>query len=162
VTYPIPLGRGRSISLEALRSSHSGQGDPKRMFEVRTLDWHHLYDMGEFDREQNYHRIQNGVGYALIKDGRVLWVGGAIRLWPGVAKAWTLTREDNNKLTQRRIFHGVRIIFNAINKRYDRVEADTDASGTGGAWLDKLGFKAESEMRKYWQGKTFVRYGLVN
>lgn len=132
------------------------------MLEIRTLDWHHLHNLGQHDSSQNSYKIENGVGYVLIENGQVLGAGGLIFMWPGVSKAWTIVREGNSGLIMRRIHHAVKTIFKTIQNHMDRVEAEAVFdSSCNSEWLKRLGFEWEGNMSKFRDKQTYARFGMV-
>ncbi len=93
-----------------------------------------------------------GVGYTLVRDGRVLGCGGALNMWQGVAEAWVVVRQDataeERKALARHLRRGLPKLVRDHGLR--RLQATVVAAHERGRHLAEwLGMKPEGFMARY-------------
>jgi len=104
-----------------------------------------------------------GPGFTGIKDGEVVASAGVMIIWDRVGEAWTVTSPLVNKYAS--FFH--KTIKDHLDKvinqyRLERVQCFVDKENKMATkWAEKLGFEYEGEMRKFFQGKTYLRYSRI-
>jgi len=104
-----------------------------------------------------------GPAFSAFFDGALFVIAGINILWPGVGEAWAMFGSGY----QRHGFFIHRTTIRYINRLSDdynleRLQAVVKQDHWAGIeWIDRLGFKYEGEMKKYFQGKTYLRYAKI-
>lgn len=98
----------------------------------------------EFARDLTQHK---GVGWAAVRDGRVIAAAGIVEMWEHRATAWALFSQDAiDGFIQ--IHRAVRDVL--ADAPWRRVEMTVDAQHDAGVrWAERLGFQCEGRMRAY-------------
>lgn len=108
--------------------------------------------------------LLRGPAYTIIKNGQVVWCGGLVMLWPGMAEAWgvpSMSLQDCPLGFHRLVVTVLRELIETMKLR--RVQC-TIASvfGISQRWVQALGFQHEGDMAMYGpDGADHKRYALV-
>jgi RimJ/RimL family protein N-acetyltransferase len=106
---------------------------------------------------------RRGVGFSGWVDDRLAGCAGLLPLWPGVAEAW-LAPTALGRAYPVFLCRSVRNVLRMAVRDWGlwRVQADVVADhGAGIAFVERLGFRPESVMRRYGpKGEDFLRYAM--
>lgn len=105
-----------------------------------------------------------GVGWTLVRDGRVLGCGGALAMWDGVAEAWVVVRADategERRTLARYLRRGAPRMVRDLGLR--RLQATVVVAHDRGRQLAEwMGMRPEGMMLRYGpdkDGSDHVRY----
>ena len=106
--------------------------------------------------------LARGPAYTLT-NGEIIGCGGILPLWKGVGEAWVISSPQVEKhpiAFARTIW---RKLFELIDSMgLERVQSLVDAEHkVSMVWVERMGFKQEGLMRKYMDGRDFIRYAWV-
>lgn len=103
---------------------------------------------------------QRGPAYTVFCNGEPSMIAGIAILWSGAGEGWAMFGAGYRQ--HGRFIH--RVVVKYIKKLVEeyslkRLQAVVLKDHWAGIeWVDRLGFKFEGEMEKYFQGKTYLRY----
>jgi hypothetical protein len=108
--------------------------------------------------------LTRGPAYTIVYANQIVWCGGVVILWPGVAEAWAV---PSMSLADCPVaFHrDVKIVLGQLieTMQLRRVQCTVhNLFRSSRKWLEKLGFHFEGEMPKYGpDGSDHYRYAWV-
>jgi len=123
---------------------------------------------GFFKTDEAYARI-DGLAKVSVQaatflyDGRVLFVAGFVRLWPGVFEVWMLP-SVYIKTAPRSFARLIRRYVDRIGEDFKahRIQTTSFPDEFHERWMKFLGFSAEGVLQNYTQDKrSMVQYGRV-
>jgi len=103
--------------------------------------------------------IANGIAMAAVKDGRILALGGIVKLWADRGTAWGLLSTDLQ--ASMPAIH--KVVWRVIDTSpLARVEAQVAVGHEAGQrWVRMLGFQHEGVARAFWQGRDYDLFARV-
>lgn len=106
--------------------------------------------------------LTRGPAYTL-ENGGIIACGGILPLWKGVGEVWVVS---SPLVEKHPIFFAKtawRKLFEMIKDLdLERVQSLVDAEHkVSMVWVERMGFKQEGVMRKYMNGRDFIRYAWV-
>jgi hypothetical protein len=115
-----------------------------------------------FGMAQDY--LRQGPAYSIVTDEDILWCGGMLILWPGVAEAWavpSLSALDYPVTVHRLIYRMVDRVKESLHLR--RIQCSVvHGYKQSRKWVKMFGFCFEGKMRNYGpDGETHYRYAWV-
>jgi len=131
------------------------------MLEVKPLELSHLQTL---NLTEHYEKITSpGYAWALVKDGVAIAAGGVTIPHDRCAIVWTNIEPcRESKYLMRRIHFIARHLLDQLKSDLDRIQADVLADDRRACqWPRRFGFHYEGKMKKYWQGKTYLRFAWV-
>lgn len=105
-----------------------------------------------------------GPAYSIITDTEIIWCGGIVVLWPGVAEAWAVPSVAVNQyplMLHRAVSKMLAVLKETMHLR--RVQCSVvHGFKTSRKWVKRLGFAFEGKMKNYGpDGATHYRFAWV-
>lgn len=105
------------------------------------------------------HAIANGVAMAVIDGGRILAIGGVMKVWDDRGNAWGLLA-DNIGYAFPTIHRVVKRVLDT--SPYQRIEAQVAVGHEAGQrWVRLLGLEHEGRMRAFFRGHDYDLFARV-
>jgi len=105
------------------------------------------------------HAIENGVAMAVVDEGRILAIGGVMKVWDDRGNAWGLLADD--------IGYAFPTIHRVVKRVLDtspfqRIEAQVAVGHEAGQrWVRLLGLDHEGRMRAFFRGHDYDLFARV-
>jgi hypothetical protein len=129
-------------------------------YEVVPFEEKHWTELQIEDLDHALVLARGGPAYTAMVDGKVIGIGGVFVLWPGTGEAWALVSPG---VKQHGLFfiRASRDYLDGIarEKNLERVQAAVQQDFDAGLkYIMALGFEYEGAMKRFFNGKTFLRF----
>lgn len=102
-----------------------------------------------------------GEAYTMEVDGELVACGGVLPLWKGVGEVWLVA----SPLVERhKTAVGLAVVrkLKEMKKKYERLQTVIDREFVlSREWAVWMGFRSEGVMKKYIDGRDYIRYAMV-